>query len=100
MDATKAASGISWGDVSYTIRLNHRNKLFGHVFSGRYKAQMVEGSGNGYLRTACDYVHLNPVRARLLGAGEPLTAYPWSSLMWYAAAPEYGPSWIRKGVNP
>jgi REP element-mobilizing transposase RayT len=88
-------AGMAWLQSTYTIRLNHRNKLFGHVFSGRYKAQMVEGSGNGYLRTACDYVHLNPVRAGLLGAREQLTAYPWSSLMWYAAAPAYRPSWIR-----
>lgn len=88
-------AGMAWLQSTYTIRLNHRNKLFGHVFSGRYKAQMVEGSGNGYLRTACDYVHLNPVRAGLLGAGEKLTAYPWSSLTWYAAAPPYRPSWIR-----
>jgi REP element-mobilizing transposase RayT len=56
--------GMAWLQSTYTIRLNHRHKLFGHVFSGRYKAQLVEGSGNGYLRTACDYVHLNPVRAR------------------------------------
>ncbi len=28
--------------------------------------KLVEGSGSGYLRTACDYVHLNPVRAKLL----------------------------------
>jgi hypothetical protein len=50
-------SGMAWLQSTYTIRLNHRNRLFGHVFSGRYKAQIVEGGGNGYLRTACDYVH-------------------------------------------
>jgi putative transposase len=54
---------------TYTIRLNHRHKLIVHVLSGRYKAQVVEGSGNGYLRTACDYVRLNPVRANLLKPG-------------------------------
>jgi hypothetical protein len=37
------------------------------ALSGRYKAQLVEGRGNGYLRTACDYVHWNPIRARLPG---------------------------------
>ena len=72
-------AGMAWLQSTYTIRLNHRHKLFGHVFSGRYKAQLVEGSGNGYLRTACDYVHLNPVRAGLLARGERLLAYPWSS---------------------
>src|SRR5439155_832819 len=41
------------------------------------------------------YVHLNPVRARLLKADERLLAYPWSSLVWYVAAPEHRPQWIR-----
>ena len=67
----------------------------GHFFSGRYKAVIVDGSGNGYLRTACDYVHLNPVRAQLLGAQERLLGYPWSSLVWYLAAPEHRPGWMR-----
>ena len=56
---------------------------------------MVDGSGSGYLRSACDYVHLNPVRAKLLKSDERLLAYPWSSLGWYLAAPEYRPDWIR-----
>ena len=30
---------------AYTIRLNHRHKLSGHVLSGCYKAQLVEGNG-------------------------------------------------------
>ena len=72
-------TGKAWLQSTYTIRLNHRHQLFGHVFSGRYKAQLVEGSGNGYLRTACDYVHLNPVRAGMLKAQERLLSYPWSS---------------------
>jgi hypothetical protein len=39
---------------SYTIWLNHRHKLHDHVFSGRYKALVVDGSGDGYLRTVCE----------------------------------------------
>ena len=88
-------AGMRWLLSAYTIRLNNRHKLFGHVFSGRYQALPVEGSGNGYLSTACDYVHLNPVRARLLKPEERLLAYPWSSLVWYLAAPEHRPRWIR-----
>jgi len=88
-------AGMRWLLSAYTIRLNHRQKLFGHVFSGRYKAVIVEGSGTGYLRTACDYVHLNPIRAKLLGAKERLLEYPWSSLAWYLAAPGHRPAWIR-----
>jgi len=88
-------AGMAWLQSTYTIRLNHRHKLIGHVLSGRYKAQLVEGSGNGYLKTACDYVHLNPVRAHLLKTQERLLAYPWSSLGAYIAAPEHRSFWIR-----
>jgi putative transposase len=88
-------ASLAWLQSTYTIRLNHRHKLFGHVFSGRYKAQLVEGSGDGYLRTACDYVHLNPARARLLGRDERLLSYPWSSLGYYLASPKHRPQWIR-----
>jgi putative transposase len=88
-------AGMRWLLSTYTIRLNHRHKLFGHVFSGRYKALLVEGSGGGYLKTVCDYVHLNPVRAKLLGREERLLGYPWSSLGWYLAAAEHRPHWIR-----
>ena len=72
-------SGMKWLLGVYTKRYNIRHKLCGHLFAGRYKALVVEGSGNGYLRTVCDYVHLNPVRANLLAPDQPLESYPWSS---------------------
>lgn len=87
--------GMRWLLSTYTLRLNHRNRLFGHVFSGRYKAILVEGGGTSYLQTACDYVHLNPIRAKLLEVKERLLAYPWSSLIWYLATPEHRPRWMR-----
>ena len=31
------------------------------------------------LQTACDYVHLNPVRAGLVAAEQPLSAFGWSN---------------------
>ena len=40
-------------------------------------------------------MHLNPVRAGLLQHGERLLAYPWSSLMWYLAAPGHRRRWTR-----
>jgi hypothetical protein len=65
------------------------------VFSGRYKALMVDGSGSGYLKTVCDYVHLNPVRAKLLTVEQPLRAFVWSSYPEYLKAPGQRPSWLR-----
>ena len=55
--------GMKWLLGTYTSRFNRRHKLFGHLFSGRYKALIVNGSGNGYLKTVCDHVHLNPARS-------------------------------------
>jgi len=55
-------AGMKWLLGVYTNRFNHRQKEFGHVFSGRYKALLVEGSGNGYLKAVCDYVHLSGPR--------------------------------------
>ena len=45
-------------------RCNRRAKLFGHLFSGRSKSLIVDGSGSGYLKSVGDYVHLNPVRGQ------------------------------------
>lgn len=92
--AANLVDGMRWLLSAYTIRLNHRHKLSGHVFSGRYKALLVE-SGGGYLKTVCDYVRLNPVRANLLKSEERLLAYPWSSLVWYVAAKPHRPQWMR-----
>jgi putative transposase len=50
-------AGMAWLQSTYTIRLNHRHKLIGHVLSGRYKSQLVEGSGNGYLKTQKGSTH-------------------------------------------
>jgi hypothetical protein len=56
---------------------------------------IVDGSGNGYLRTVCDYVHLNPVRARLLTGAQPLRDYQWSSYPAYLQPPSKRPGWLR-----
>ena len=80
---------------TYTSRFNLRHKLFGHLFSGRYKSLIVDGSGNGYLRTVCDYVHLNPARARLLKGEQPLRAYRWSSWPEYLKPPGKRPVCLR-----
>jgi len=88
-------AGMQWLLGTYTARFNRRHRLFGHLFSGRYKSLVVDGSGNGYLKTVCDYVHLNPVRAKLLGPDQPLQAYVWSSYRAYLRAPERRPGWVR-----
>ncbi len=72
-------AGMKWFWGTYTSRFNRRQKLCGHLFSGRYEALIVDGTGDEYLRTVCDYVHLNPIRAKLLTDEQPLSDYLWSS---------------------
>lgn len=88
-------AGMRWFLSTYTARFNRRHELFGYRFSGRYKALIVDGSGNGYLQTVCGYVHLNPVRAKLLTPAEPLSAYRWSSWPDYLKPPAGRPVWLR-----
>jgi REP element-mobilizing transposase RayT len=88
-------AGMKWLLGVYTKRFNIRHKTCGHLFAGRYKALVVDGSGNGYLRTVCDYVHLNPVRARLLQRDAPLSAFAWSSYGAYLRPPAQRPGWLR-----
>lgn len=88
-------AGMKWFLGTYTGRFNRRYKLFGHLFSGRYKALIVDGSGNGYLKTVCEYVHLNPVRAKLIKGEQRLRSYPWSSWPEYLKKPRQRPAWLR-----
>jgi len=88
-------AGMRWFLSTYTARFNRRHKLFGHLFSGRYKALIVDGSGNGYLRTVCDYVHLNPVRAKLLRPEQKISDFVWSSWPEYLKVTEQRPPWLR-----
>jgi REP-associated tyrosine transposase len=90
-------AGMKWLLGTYTARFNRRHKLSGHLFSGRYQALVVDGSGTGYLRTVCDYVHLNPVRAKLLSDEQPLETYRWSSYGDYLKKPAQRPGWISVG---
>lgn len=87
--------GMKWLLATYTSRFNRRHKLFGHLFSGRYKSLIVDGSGNGYLQTVCDYVHLNPLRAKLLRPEQSLASYAWTSIRDYLQPPQKRPAWLR-----
>ena len=88
-------AGMKWFLGTYTGRFNRRHKLFGHLFSGRYKSLIVDGSETGYLRTVCAYVHLNPARAKLLRPEQALQEYRWSSFPEYLKAPSQRAGWLR-----
>jgi len=93
--APNLVAGMKWLLGVYTKRFNIRHRTCGHLFAGRYQALPVDGSGDGYLRTVCDYVHLNPVRAGLVKRGAKLESYRWSSYGQYLQASQQRPFWLR-----
>lgn len=60
------SAGMQWFLGSYTQQFNRQHRLSGHLIGGRYKAVLVDGRQGAYLRQVCDYVHLNPVRAKMI----------------------------------
>jgi hypothetical protein len=76
-------------------RFHRRPKLFGHLFSGRSKSLIVDGSGSGYLKSVGDDVHLNPARAKRVAADAPLQSFAWNSWPAYLLARSKRPAWLR-----
>jgi putative transposase len=63
----------------YANRWSRRHRFNGHVFQGRYRTELVEDET--YLWTVTRYVHLNPVRGRMVVHP---SAWAWSSYPGYA----------------
>jgi putative transposase len=97
--------GMGWFQNTYTRRFNHRHRMWGHLFGGRYKAVVVESegsSGHDYLGELFNYVHLNPARAGMveMGKGKGLLDFGWSSLSrGYAVAPSQRPRWLETATG-
>ena len=56
---------MKWLLGGYTSGFNRRHQVFGHLFSGRYKSLIVDGSGEGYLKT----VRIGRGAGRAVGGG-------------------------------
>jgi len=88
------AAGMRWLLGTYTQSFNRRHRQWGHLFGGRYKAQLIDERSSGYLVQACNYVHFNPKRAGMVGKKARLEAYPWSSYPAYLK-PRLRVGWLR-----
>jgi REP element-mobilizing transposase RayT len=70
-------------------KANRRHGRCGHLFDARFDAQLIHGEA--YLRRACRYVVLNPVKARMVhGVGD----WKWSTYR-ATAGFEEAPSWLH-----
>jgi len=62
--------------TGYAGAFNRRHRRVGHLFQNRYKSILVEEEP--YLLELIRYIHLNPVRLRIVEDLDALERYPWS----------------------
>lgn len=95
------SQAIKWINASYAMYFNRKRRRTGHLFQGRFKAILVDA--DEYLKHLSRYIHLNPMRAKMI---EHLKDYQWSSypaFSGYAKAPEWlETKWLLSlfGNNP
>ncbi|MBI5446369.1 MAG: transposase, partial [Deltaproteobacteria bacterium] len=61
--------------TGYAVSFNLRHKRHGHVFQNRYRSIVCEEET--YLLELVRYIHLNPLRASVVGSMEELDAFPY-----------------------
>ncbi len=93
------ATGMRWRQTTVTIRHSRRHRLSGHLWQGRDQAVVVDSQESRYFAVLSDYIHLNPVRARMIGSNERLFDYPWSSDP-LSAARRGRPVWFEPRTVP
>jgi len=87
------SAAMQWLNISYAGWYNKKHNRRGHIFQGRFKAYLLEA--DEYLATVSRYIHLNPVRARLV---EKPAQYSWSSYGYFAGEGK-APEWLKtRGV--
>lgn len=62
--------------TGYAVFYNRRHKRYGHLFQNRYKSIVCEE--DVYLKQLVRYIHLNPLRAKIVKELSDLDRYPWS----------------------
>ncbi len=62
--------------TGYAVTFNLRHRRAGHLFQNRYKSVVCEE--DTYLLELTRYIHLNPLRARLVEDLKALDKYPWT----------------------
>ena len=62
--------------TGYAVNFNIRHKRVGHLFQNRYKAILCDKEE--YFKELISYIHLNPLRAKLISNLKELERYTWS----------------------
>lgn len=86
------SAGMKHLQGTWAMRYNRFRRITGRPFQGRYRAIHVE-PGHAFAQVI-HYIHLNPVRARIVSPRQ-LSQFRWSSLWWFEARrPGKRPAWL------
>jgi len=77
---------------AYTTYFNVKRKRTGHLFQGRFKSIVVDA--DEYAMELSRYIHLNPVRAGMVGKPED---HEWSSYRAYVGI-SASPAWLKTDI--
>ena len=105
--------------TGYAISYNRRHRRWGHLFQNRYKSIICDE--DAYFTELVRYIHLNPLRAKLVKSLDKLDRYRWSGhgvlmgkvnnewqdrdyvLKWFgqkeAAAKKAYRNYVKKGID-
>ena len=61
--------------TGYAVSFNRRHRRQGHLFQNRYKSILCQE--DLYLKELVRYIHLNPLRAGIVGELKELAAFPY-----------------------
>jgi len=61
--------------TGYAVSFNRRRRRFGQLFQNRYKSIICQE--DAYLKELVRYIHLNPIRAKIVGDVKALGQYPF-----------------------
>lgn len=92
------SQAMAWLLTAFAVRYNKSHQRIGHVFQGRFKAQIIDD--RAYARSLISYLHLNPIRSRIEGKPritqppELLETFPWSSHAVYLGRRK-PPAWLN-----
>jgi len=86
--------GVKWLQGTWIRRFNGIRGQTGRPFQGRYKALIVARGHD--LAQVCHYIHLNPVRAKIVGIDQ-LPEFEWSSMRKFLVK-KNRPAWIHPEI--
>ena len=78
---------MQWINVSYATYFNRKRGRHGHLFQGRFKAILIDA--DEYLKHLSRYIHLNPVRAKMVSTPSEFKWSSYSAFIGVIKAPQF-----------